>query len=463
MECIENKTFDEINIGDHASLTRRLTLRDIKLFAAVTGNVNPEHVDEDFAKNSRFHGVIAHGMWGGSLISSVLGTQLPGAGTIYTNLNLEFIRPVFLGDTVTVTVTAGTKDEARGHIVFDCLCSNENDEEVIRGQATVIAPREKIRRPRMVVPEVRVADRAHLHDLLEMARAVQPMPTAVVHPVNETSLRGALEAAQAELIIPLLIGPEAAIRACTEAAGLDLGDCEIIPVGGASAAAAKAVELVHDGRAEAIMKGALHTDILMHPIVNPTSGLTSGARLSHVFAFDVPTYERPVFITDAALNIYPDLQQKRDIIQNAIALLHALRIEEPRVAILSAVETVNPAIRSTLDAAALCKMADRGQITGGIVDGPLAFDNAVSPQAARIKGIHSPVAGRADIFVVPDLDAGNMLAKQLEYLADAKGAGVVVGAQVPIVLTSRADDALSRMASCAIALMQVHQRRITGS
>lgn len=459
---IENRTFDEIAIGDSACLQRRLTLEDIKLFAAMSGDVNPAHVDEDYAKSSRFHEVIAHGMWGGSLISTVLGTQLPGPGTLYLGQTLRFHTPVGLGDLLTVTVTVAEKDQAKHRLIFDCECRNQDGKVVISGQAEVLAPTEKVLRPRWVLPQVHLTERVHLHRLLAAAKDGAPIRTAVVHPVDRESLLGAVVAKEAGLIEPVLIGPEARIRAAAEAAEVDLGnkgDFKIVAVEHSHAAAAKAVELVHAGQADALMKGSLHTDELMHVIVAEAGGLRTERRMSHIFAFDVPTYERPLFITDAAINVSPTLDDKRDIVQNAIDLARALGIEAPKVAILSAVETVNPRIQSTLDAAALGKMADRGQIRGGLVDGPLAFDNAVSPEAAKIKQLISPVAGQADILVVPDLEAGNMLAKQLEYLGGAEGAGIVLGARVPIVLTSRADDTMSRMASCALAKLFVHARR----
>jgi len=459
VECIENHTFDEIKPGDSADLRRRLTLEDIKLFAAVTGNANPVHVDEAYAKSDRFHAVIAHGMWGGSLISTVLGTRLPGPGTIYTDLNLHFHRAVRLGDVIDVSVTAREKEPQQHGILFDCVCRNDNGELVIDGQAKVIAPTEKIRRPRVLVPEVRLEERSHLHQLMAQAAGLQPLPTAVVWPISNEALGGAVEAARAALIDPILIGPVVTMKEIARGQQLDLSRYGLVEASNPREAARIAVERVRAGAVHALMKGSLHTDELLHPVLDRIHGLRlDHRRMSHVFAFDVPTYSRPVFITDAAINISPDLAAKRDIVQNAIDLLHALAIDEPKVAILSAVETINPGIPSTLDAAALCKMADRGQITGAIVDGPLAFDNAVSKRAARTKGIQSRVAGRAEIFVVPDLESGNMLAKQLEYLADAKGAGLVVGARVPIILTSRADDATNRSASCALAVLMAHHQ-----
>ncbi|MCB1714842.1 MAG: bifunctional enoyl-CoA hydratase/phosphate acetyltransferase [Candidatus Competibacteraceae bacterium] len=459
-DMIENRTFDEIQIGDSASLERRLTLQDIKLFAVMSGDVNPAHVDEDYAKSSRFHEIIAHGLWGGALISTVLGTQLPGPGTIYLNQSLSFRRPVGLGDVLTVTVTVKSKDPEKCRLLLDCRCTNQEGKTVISGEADVIAPSEKIKRPRWVLPEVHLAERVHLHRLLAAAKNHPPIRTAIVHPVDKSSLAGIVAAVEQELIIPVLVGPEHKIRAAAEAENIDLSPYQLISTEHSHAAAEKAVQLARAGEVQALMKGSLHTDELMHAVVARETGLRTERRLSHVFAFDVPTYARPLFITDAAVNIYPSLTDKRDIIQNAIELAHALGIDEPRVAILSAVETVTPSIQSTLDAAALCKMAQRGQISGGIIDGPLAFDNAVSAEAAAIKGIVSPVAGQADILVVPDLEAGNMLAKQLEYLGGAEGAGIVLGARVPIILTSRADDTITRLASCALAVMLLrHQQR----
>ena len=457
-EWIENLTFDEIQIGTSASLQRRLTMQDIKLFAAMSGDVNPAHLDEDYAKSSIFQQVIAHGMWGGALISTVLGTQLPGPGTIYLGQSLRFRRPVTLGDVLTVTLTARERDPVKHRVVFDCQCANQKGEVVIAGEAQVIAPTDKIRRPRAILPDVRLAERAHLHRLLERARTCPPIPTAVVWPADLTSLLGAVEAARAGFILPVLLGPERRIRRLAEVERLDLSPYRLVQSESPRSAAAAAVALARSGEVEALMKGSLHTDELMAEVAAPAGGLCTERRVSHVFAFDVPTYARPLFITDAEINIEPTLADKADIVQNAIDLAHALGVETPRVALLSAIETVSTKLASTLDAAALCKMAQRGQIRGGLLDGPLGFDDAVSEVAAEIKGIVSPVAGRADILVVPDLEAGNMLAKQLELLGDAHCAGIVVGARVPIILTGRADDALTRLASCALAVVQRQQR-----
>ena len=296
--------------------------------------------------------------------------------------------------------------------------------------------------------------------LIAAAKAVRTVTTIVVHPCDETSLRGAVDAAEAGIIKPILVGPAAKIAAAAAKHNINIAGYEIVDAEHSEAAAAKGVELIHQAKGEVLMKGSLHTDELMRSVTAKATGLRTDRRISHVFVMDVPTYTDTVFITDAAINIFPDLDGKRDIIQNAIDLFNQAGFGTvPRVAILSAVETVTSKIPSTIEAAALCKMADRGQITGGLLDGPLAFDNAIDVEAARIKGIKSEVAGHAQILVVPDLEAGNMLAKNLAYFAKADGAGVVLGARVPIVLTSRADSPRARMASCAVAALQADARR----
>jgi phosphate acetyltransferase len=294
--------------------------------------------------------------------------------------------------------------------------------------------------------------------LLALGQGLAPVPCAVVHPCDAESLAGALQAADLGLISPVLVAPQARIEALAEAAGLDIRALPRVAVAHSHEAAIRAAEMAAAGEVEGLMKGSLHTDELMSAVL-AQAGLRTQRRLSHVFRFDVPLYARPLLITDAALNIHPTLLEKVDIVQNAIDLAHVLGCACPRVAILSALETVNPAIASTLDAAALCKMADRGQITGALLDGPLAFDNAISPEAVRIKGIASEVAGRADVLVVPDLESGNMLAKQLQYLAGASGCGVVLGSRVPIALTSRADGPASRVASALLLQLLAHRYR----
>jgi len=300
-------------------------------------------------------------------------------------------------------------------------------------------------------------------ELIARCRALAPVRTIVVHPCDETSLTGAVEAAAAGIIIPTLVGPEPRIRALAASLKLDLGKLAVVDQSHSHAAAAKGVELVRAGQGDALMKGSLHTDELLGEVVQKETGLRTERRLSHVFIMDVPTYGKPLFITDAAVNIQPKLEDKADIVRNAIDLARALGIALPKVAILSAVETVTSRIPSTIDAAALCKMADRGQITGALLDGPLALDNAINREAAATKQIVSPVAGDADILLVPDLEAGNMLAKELTFLANADAAGIVLGARVPIILTSRADNVRTRMASCAVAALYAHARRVAAA
>ena len=314
----------------------------------------------------------------------------------------------------------------------------------------------------MVQPQLNIAqDRPHAkYDrLIASAKKVPAAKTVVVHPCDESSLRGPVEAAELGIIVPILVGPRAKITDTAAAHKIDISRCEIVDAAHSDDAAAKGVALIREGRGELLMKGSLHTDELMRAVTSSSTGLRTARRISHVFVMDVPTYPETLFITDAAINIFPDLDAKRDIVQNAIDLWVQVGLGTPRVAILSAVETVTSKIPSTIEAAALCKMADRGQITGGILDGPLAFDNAVDPEAVKIKGIKSEVAGRAQILVVPDLEAGNMLAKNLSLLAKADSAGIVLGARVPIVLTSRADSVRSRLASCAVAALLADARR----
>lgn len=459
MQFIENKTFDELKVGDTAELKRTLRKQDIELFAVMSGDVNPAHVDATYAKSDMFHQVIAHGMWGGALISAVLGTELPGPGTIYLDQSLKFRRPVGLGDTVTVRVKVREKIPEKKRVILDCECVKEDGEVVVSGEADVIAPTQKVHRPRAVLPEVHLHERGqHFQHLMEAARQNPPIRTAVVHPCDRLSLTGALQAAEQGLIVPVLVGPVAKIKKAAEQAGQSLDGIDLEDAPHSHAAAARAVAMARKGQVEALMKGALHTDEVMGAVVNADTGLRTERRISHIFVLDVPTYPKPLLVTDAAINIYPDLDDKRDIVQNAIDLAQAIGIRTPKVAILSAVETVYPKIKSTVEAAALCKMADRGQITGGVLDGPLAFDNAVSKSAAETKHIVSPVAGDADVLVVPDLESGNMVAKQLIYLAGADAAGIVVGARVPIMLTSRADNVLARTASCALAQLFFHHR-----
>ncbi|MGD0103550.1 MAG: bifunctional enoyl-CoA hydratase/phosphate acetyltransferase [Rhodopila sp.] len=452
---IENRTFDELAIGDTAQIVRTVTLSDIELFANVSGDVNPAHLDRSYAEATIFHGVIAHGMLGGSLFSTVLGTILPGPGTIYLGQDLHFRRPVKPDDTLTARVVVREKHGEKHRVVLDCLCTNQDGAEVISGTAEVIAPTEKVRRQRMALPEVSIVRHEAYADLLRRAGGLPPLTTAIVHPCDHDSLRGALAAAAEGFIDPVLVGPEARIRAIAASAGLDLTGVPIVDAAHSHAAAETAVALARDGKVKALMKGSLHTDELLQEVVRRENQLRTERRISHVYVMLLASSRRPLILSDCAINIAPGLEEKVDIVQNAIDLAIAIGIAVPKVALLSAVETVTARIPSTLDAAVLCKMAERGQIRGGVLDGPLAFDNAISAAAALTKGIASAVAGSPDILIVPNIEAGNMLAKQMTFSGGADAAGLILGARVPIILTSRADSVRTRLASCAVAVLAV--------
>jgi phosphate acetyltransferase len=365
-------------------------------------------------------------------------------------LDLSFQGEISTGDTLEATVVVAKKIEENSEVILDCRCANQDGLELVTGNVSVTAPRLSTTYSDMVPPQITVRRSDEFVKLLKACEKVPPVPCAIAYPCDHDSLLGPIEAAERKIIQPVLVGPEDRIREVARAAGIDIGPYRIVSVPNSHEAAEKAVEMARNGEVEALMKGSLHTDELMGAAVKSDTGLRTAKRISHVFVMDVPAYPRPILITDAAINIFPKLEDKAGIVQNAVDLAHVLGIERPRVAILCAVETINPKMPSTLDAAALCKMADRGQISGAVLDGPLAFDNAISLAAAQTKGISSPVAGQADILLVPDLEAGNMLAKQLSYLAGADGAGIVLGARVPIVLTSRADSVRSRLASIAV-------------
>jgi phosphotransacetylase/acyl dehydratase len=461
MDYIENRTFDEINVGDSATLVRTLTEHDIKLFAVMSGDINPAHVDPDYAMSSRFHEVIGHGMWSGALISTVLGTAFPGPGTIYLGQSLRFRRPVKIGDTITIKVTVKEKDE-KGHVVLDTECVNQDGESVVSGTADVLAPKEKVRRPKVELPDVRFDNRdVRFRDVMARvkARNLAPIATAIVYPGSADALAGVTAAVEEGTITPILVGAKSLIDELAQAAGIDVSGFELVPAENPKQAVAEAIRLAREGRVEGIMKGRVSTADLILQAISPAKGLRTERRMSHVYVMDVPTYPKPLFITDSMINIAPGLSAKREICQNAIDLARSLGIPAPKVALLAAVETINPKMPATIDAATLCKMSERGQITGGILDGPLTFDNAVSLKAAANIGLVSAVAGQADILVAPDLEAGNMIAKQLNYLADALSAGIVLGARVPIALTGRADDQRSWVASAALVQLVAHLYR----
>lgn len=368
---------------------------------------------------------------------------------------------IAVGDRVDLHGRVVSKDAARQFVTLDCAGDGPAAAHTAAGRARGTSPAGQLATAaRAGAPSDGQA--ARFGALIAAAAGLPPAHTAVVHPCDTLSLTGALEAAAKGMIVPVLVGPRSKIEAAAQEAGANLKGIEIIEAPHSHAAAERAVALVREGKAEVLMKGKLHTDELMAPAVDPDRGLRTERRMSHVFALDVPSYSKLLFITDAAINIFPDLETKRDIVQNAIDLAQALGIARPKVALLSAVETVYPKIPSTIEAAALCKMLDRGQITGGVLDGPLAIDNAISREAAEAKGISSEVAGDADILVVPDLESGNMIAKQLVYLASAQAAGIVLGARVPIVLTSRADGVLARLASTAMARIYAARHRAPG-
>jgi phosphotransacetylase/acyl dehydratase len=457
MPSFTNKTFDEIAVGTSVSATRRLSVNEVEALALVSGDVDAFHL-ASHEEGPHGEGIFAKAVGAEAFVSGLLARQLPGPGTTVIAQELRFEGGVTVGDEVTATVTAREKRSEGKEIVFDCQV-RVGDQTIVSGTVRVQAPSERIAYSDVATPQLILRRNDSFAKLLRAVQGLQPVVTAVVHPCDRDSLLGPIEAARRGLIKPLLVGPEAKIRAVAKAEGVDLSPYTIVPTEHSHAAAEKAVAMARAGEVEALMKGSLHTDELMAAIVPSATGIRTARRVSHVFVLDVPAYPRPLFVTDAAINIYPTLEDKVDIVQNAIDLAHILGIELPKVAILSAMETVNPKVQSTLDAAALCKMADRGQITGGILDGPLAFDNAISEEAARTKKITSPVAGKADILLVPDLEAGNMVAKQLQYFAGADSAGIVLGTRVPIVLTSRADSVRTRLASTAVMVLVAHAKR----
>jgi len=457
MQSFTNRTFDEINVGDSEQVTRRVSSTDVEALALVSGDVDSFHLQdgEDEAQENDVH---AKSVGAEAFISGILSRRLPGPGTTIVAQDLHFTGTVHAGDELTGSVTAREKRADGDQIVFECHIARGAD-TLISGRVTVAAPTRRISYSNVATPELILRRNDAFAKLLKECKGLEPVRCAVVHPCDSASLLGPLEAAKHGLIVPVLIGPLDKIRAVADAEKVDLAGFELVDAEHSHAAATQAAEMARDGKVESLMKGSLHTDELLGAVLRSAAGLRTARRVSHVFVLDVPAYPRPLMVTDAAINIQPTLEDKVDIVQNAIELARTLGIEQPKVAILAAVETVNPRMPATLDAAALCKMADRGQITGGLIDGPLAFDNAISEEAAKTKKIVSPVAGRADILLVPDLESGNMVAKQLQYLAGADSAGIVLGTRVPIVLTSRADTVRTRLASTAVMARVAHARR----
>ncbi len=457
---LENVPFDELTLGRQASLSRTLTQADITLFAAMSGDINPAHMDEEFARNDIFHGIVGHGMWSGSLISALLGTLLPGPGTIYLEQNIKFKKPVRIGDHITITLIVREKRADKPIVTFDCKGNNQHGEIVIEGLATVLAPTKKIRLARAHLPHIEIYQ-DHFHSIIQSCENLSPICTAVVHPVKADVLQDVFDCVNAGLIIPILIGPVKKIKSAGIEAGIDLSSWEIINVEHSDAAAEKAADLAANGTVEAIMKGSLSSQELLAAIVPLAAKLRTKYRMSHAYVMDVPSYHKPLIITDAAINIAPNAVDKRDICQNAINLWRLLYGDDkqPKVAILAATEFIDPKMQATADAAILCKMSDRGQILDGMLDGPLAFDNAINKQAAEKNGIVSLVAGEADILLVPDIESGNILAKQLTFFGRADAAGIILGARVPIMLFSRADSLRTKLLSCALAVKLVMARK----
>lgn len=449
--------WNDLAVGMEAQLTRLCRTEDLFVFANASGSHNALHLPNLDGDGDGEAEAMAPGMWVASLISAVLGNILPGPGTVYRAQTLTFIGQAKAGETLIAKVRLTEKHDDNT-AQFDTWVEREDGKKIVEGQATVTLPKTRIYVDADEVPGLTIQRHVHFDRILELAEPLPAIPTAVIAPEEPDALAGAIMGAKHTLIEPILIGAENKIRNAADRAAIDLAPFEIIDIPDHAHAAAHAVSLVHEGRAQAVMKGHIHTDVLLRAVVKRDGGLRIGRRLSHIFVMDVPGLDHLLMISDAAINITPDLMAKADITQNAIDLAQKLGIAEPKVGILSAVETVNPAIPSTLDAAILSKMAERGQIKGGLVDGPLAMDNAINLDAARTKGINSLVAGHAEILIAPNMEAGNMLAKELTFLAHAEAGGIVMGAKCPIILTSRADDEKARLASCAVAALSARPK-----
>ncbi|MFV0358265.1 bifunctional enoyl-CoA hydratase/phosphate acetyltransferase [Tropicimonas sp.] len=461
MTVLTNTPWDELQIGMEAEVRRVCRADDFYVFANITGNMNPKH----FPRFKDLDGAalqepVAPAMWVSTLISSALGNKLPGPGTLYKSQCLEFFERAFAGDELIIRVRVTEKLPDRV-ARFACRVDTTDGKKLAEGTADVHVPTVRIDYRVDDIPGLIVQRHIHFDALLSEAEPLPPIMTAVVAPETEDSLLGPLLGYDHTLIHPILIGSAARIRDAAGKIGRDISGFDIIDEPDHARAAALGVRMVNDGLAAALMKGNLHTDLLLGEVVKRDGGLRTGRRLSHVFVMDVPGLTHLLLISDGAINIAPDLETKVDITQNAIDLAHTLGIAEPKVGVLSAVETLNPKIQSTLDAAALSKMAERGQIKGALVDGPLALDNAVNIQAARTKGIRSLVAGQADILIAPTLESANMLAKELTFIAHAEAGGIVMGAKCPVILTSRADDDQARLVSCAVAALYAHRKPLT--
>ncbi|MBU6371786.1 MAG: bifunctional enoyl-CoA hydratase/phosphate acetyltransferase [Alphaproteobacteria bacterium] len=449
-------------IGQTARLERLCRAEDLITFAAAAGDLNPltlPGADKDGDGRPDADATTeAPAAWIAALFSAAFGTLLPGPGARLVRQTLRHRAPVWVGETVLIEIAVTALGED-GLLTLSCRAAAPDGRVIAEGEADVRAPATPLAADPGALPRIVIARHQHFQRLLAACDPLPPVKTAIVAPEEEKALAGALAAAARGIIEPILVGDRARILSTAAAAGLDIGAAPIVEAATPDLAAAAAVALVNAGAAAALMKGALHTDELLHHVVKREGGLRAGRRITHVFVFDVPGHPHLLHVSDAAIAIAPTLEEKVDIVQNAIDLARALGCATPRVGVLSAVETVNPKIPSTLDAAALSKMAERGQIRGGVVDGPLAMDNAVDPGAARTKGLRSTVAGQADVLIAPNIEAGNILVKELAFLSHAEGAGLVLGAKAPIILTSRADDETSRLVSCAIAMLFEDWRR----
>ena len=456
MDYLENRTFDEIQVGDTASLTRTLTEKDIQVFAIMSGDINPAHVDVEFAHSDMFHKIIGHGMWSGALISTVLGTQLPGPGTIYLGQTIRFKKPVAIGDTLTVQVTALEKKPEKNRVIFSCECRNQKNEVVMEGQAEVIAPTKKIRRLKAVLPEITLRRPYSLFDAyMKKAKEIGALKAGVIFPVHKAIIEAVDIAVKAGMIVPVFIGPAERIQLAAKEADIDIKHYQMVDAENAHIAINKAVAMAREDQVGLLIRGGATKEDLLKAMQKHEKGLMTDRHMSYASVMDVPTYPKALIITDTLINVDPSLEMKREITQNAIDYAHALGIKEPKVAILAGMDTVSSTMKSTVDAAALCKMAERGQIKGAMLDGPLTFDNVISHDIAQQKGITSPIAGDADILVMPNVETGNILAKQLEYLAESRNAGLVLGARVPVLMSHINDIRLSTV-SCALAILNKH-------
>ncbi|WP_439139696.1 bifunctional enoyl-CoA hydratase/phosphate acetyltransferase [Roseicyclus sp.] len=451
MTSLTSTPYDALRIGQEATITRLCRAEDLIVFSHASGSLNPLHLPNHDGDGDGRVEALAPAAWIAALIAGVVGNHLPGPGTVYRSESLRFVGQAQAGDSLHTKVRVAQK--LAGHAVRLAVSVEGPAGRVAEGEVEVSAPALRHRFDDLSVPGLVVQSHRHFDALIARAEDLPALPVIVICPESADAVMGAVQARDHGLIAPLFVGAPDKIAAAAAEAGVDIAEIEIVAVPDHRAAALRAVALIHEGRGRALMKGHLHTDEMLHAILKKEGGLRTNRRLTHVFVMDVPGQDQLLFVTDAAINIAPDLGCKVSIVQNAIDLAVSLGVARPKVGILSAVETVTTAIPSTLDAAILAKMAERGQITGGDVDGPLAMDNAVDPGAARAKGLTGLVAGRADILVAPNLEAGNMIAKELSFLAHAEAAGVVMGAQVPVILTSRADSVRARLASCAVAVI----------